>query len=109
MRTLVIARIELVRRIRSRSALVSAFVGPLAMAVVISLSFGGNDVSFDIGVADNAYFSLRVGYGNAYDETTERRYDQLREFALRPYRLVLFLEAGRADLALALMQADEAA
>jgi hypothetical protein len=59
--------------------------------------------------ADNAYFSLRVGYGNAYDETTERRYDQLREFALRPYRLVLFLEAGRADLALALMQTDEAA
>lgn len=52
--------------------------------------------------ADNAYFSLRVGYGNAYDETTERRYDQLRELALRPFRLVLFLEAGRADLALAL-------
>jgi aminoglycoside phosphotransferase (APT) family kinase protein len=46
------------------------------------------------------YFGLRVGYGNAYDETTERRYDQLREFALRPYRTILFLEAGRADLAL---------
>lgn len=50
------------------------------------------------------YFSLRVGYGNAYDATTERRYDQLREFALAPFRLVLFLEAGRADLALALLR-----
>lgn len=50
------------------------------------------------------YFGLRVGYGNAYDETTERRYDQLREFALRPFRLILFLESGRPDLALALAQ-----
>lgn len=50
------------------------------------------------------YFSLRVGYGNAYDATTERRYDQLREFALAPFRLVLFLEAGRPDLALALLR-----
>lgn len=52
MRTLVIARTELLRRVRSRSALVSAFVGPLALAVVISLSFGGGSVSFEIGVAD---------------------------------------------------------
>ncbi len=54
--------------------------------------------------AGQDYFSIRVGYGNAYDTTTERRYDQVREFALIPYRLVLFLEAGRADLALALSQ-----
>jgi aminoglycoside phosphotransferase (APT) family kinase protein len=53
------------------------------------------------------YFGLRVGYGNAYDETTERRYDQLREFALRPYRMALFLEAGRPDLALALTHTSE--
>lgn len=52
--------------------------------------------------AGPAYFGLRVGYGNAYEEQTERRYDQLREFALLPYRLALFLEAGRADLALGL-------
>lgn len=55
--------------------------------------------------AGPSYFSLRVGYGNAYDEHTERRYDQLREFALLPYRLILFLEAGRADLALGLVGA----
>ncbi|MBX0330619.1 phosphotransferase, partial [Oscillochloris sp. ZM17-4] len=54
------------------------------------------------------YFSLRVGYGNAYDETTERRYDQLREFALRPFRMALFLEAGRADLALGLVGQGDA-
>lgn len=59
--------------------------------------------------ADANLFGVRVGYGNAYDETTERRYDQLREFALRPYRLVLFLEAGRADLALTAIFGDEAA
>ncbi len=51
-------------------------------------------------------FSLRVGYGNAYDESTERRYDQLREFALLPFRLALFLEAGRADLALGLVRQE---
>jgi hypothetical protein len=55
----------------------------------------------------DAYFSLRVGYGNAYDATTERRYDQIREFALAPFRLILFLEAGRADLALALLHKPE--
>jgi aminoglycoside phosphotransferase (APT) family kinase protein len=47
-------------------------------------------------------FGLRVGYGNAYEERTERPADQLREFALLPYRMLLFLEAGRADLALGL-------
>lgn len=57
--------------------------------------------------AGQEYFSVRVGYGNAYDATTERRYDQVREFALTPYRLILFLEAGRADLALALLQNPE--
>ncbi|HMQ31839.1 MAG TPA: phosphotransferase [Chloroflexaceae bacterium] len=59
--------------------------------------------------AGDNHFGLRVGYGNAYDATTERRYDQLREFALAPFRLILFLEAGRPDLALALLrQGDEA-
>lgn len=53
----------------------------------------------------DGYFSLREGYGNAYDATTERRYDQLRSFALAPFRLILLIEAGRADLALASIQA----
>jgi ABC-2 type transport system permease protein len=52
-RTLVIAQTELLRRLRSRSALVSAFFGPLALAVVIAMSTGGGgDATFEIGVAD---------------------------------------------------------
>lgn len=36
-------------------------------------------------------FSLRVGYGNGYDSETQRAYEQVREPALRPYRLLLAL------------------
>jgi aminoglycoside phosphotransferase (APT) family kinase protein len=54
--------------------------------------------------AGPVYFSLRVGYGNAYEAAVERAADQLREFALLPYRLALYLEAGRADLALGLVE-----
>ncbi|WP_298815521.1 phosphotransferase family protein [Chloroflexus sp.] len=53
-----------------------------------------------LNFADPDYFDVRVGYGAAYDETTDRRYDQVREFALLPYRLALLLERERADLAL---------
>ena len=38
------------------------------------------------------YFSVRVGYGNAYDLETRRAYEQVREVALRPYRALLSLE-----------------
>jgi hypothetical protein len=37
-------------------------------------------------------FSLRVGYGEGYEEATERTYDQVREHALAPYRLIMHLE-----------------
>lgn len=36
-------------------------------------------------------FSLRVGYGNGYDHETQRTYEQVREPALRPYRVLLAL------------------
>lgn len=36
-------------------------------------------------------FSLRVGYGNGYDNETQRAYEQVREPALRPYRALLAL------------------
>ncbi|MCS6888294.1 aminoglycoside phosphotransferase family protein [Chloroflexus sp.] len=55
-----------------------------------------------LNFAEPDYFGLRVGYGAAYDETTDRRYDQVREFALLPYRLALLLEREQADLALAI-------
>lgn len=38
------------------------------------------------------YFSLRVGYGNAYDQQTSRTYEQVREAALLPYRAIMALE-----------------
>lgn len=44
------------------------------------------------------YFGLRVGYGNAYDEATQRTYEQVRDLALRPYRALLAVEQLR-DLA----------
>jgi hypothetical protein len=42
--------------------------------------------------AETRFFSLRVGYGNAYDAATQRTYEQVRETALRPYRALLALE-----------------
>ncbi|WP_322823338.1 aminoglycoside phosphotransferase family protein [Chloroflexus sp.] len=53
-----------------------------------------------LNFADPEYFGLRVGYGTAYNETTDRRYDQVREFALLPYRLTLLIERECVDLAL---------
>ncbi len=38
------------------------------------------------------FFSLRVGYGNAYDDHTQRAYEQVREHAMAPYRLLLVLQ-----------------
>jgi aminoglycoside phosphotransferase (APT) family kinase protein len=38
------------------------------------------------------YFGLRVGYGNGYDDTTTRTYEQVREHALAPYRMLLMLD-----------------
>ncbi len=41
--------------------------------------------------ADPRLFGLRVGYGNGYDEQTQRAYEQLREPMMVPYRLLLAL------------------
>jgi aminoglycoside phosphotransferase (APT) family kinase protein len=46
------------------------------------------------------YFGLRVGYGNGYDEQTSRTYEQVREHALAPYRVLLTLQRMRAAYAL---------
>lgn len=40
---------------------------------------------------DARFFSLRVGYGNGYDEQTSRAYEQVREHAMAPYRMLLML------------------
>lgn len=54
--------------------------------------------------AETRWFSLRVGYGNAYDDQTHRTYEQLREPVLQPYRVLLALRRAvqaheRGDLA----------
>jgi hypothetical protein len=45
--------------------------------------------------AGQAWFSLRVGYGNAYDEATVRTYEQVRDLAYAPYRLIATLHSLR--------------
>ncbi|HEU4327175.1 MAG TPA: hypothetical protein VFS21_28805 [Roseiflexaceae bacterium] len=54
-------------------------------------------VAFLEHAADPRLFGLRVGYGNGYDEQTQRAYEQLREPMMAPYRLLLALR--RAALA----------
>ncbi|MEZ5234290.1 MAG: hypothetical protein R2749_16525 [Acidimicrobiales bacterium] len=52
-RTLTIAALDLRRRLRNRSAIITAVVGPLAMAIVFGLLVSGTStVSFRIGVVD---------------------------------------------------------
>jgi hypothetical protein len=41
---------------------------------------------------DPRCFALRVGYGSAYDTHNARTHEQVREAALRPYRMLLALE-----------------
>jgi len=41
---------------------------------------------------EQRYFGLRVGYGNGYDDNTTRTYEQVREHALAPYRMLLMLD-----------------
>lgn len=43
-------------------------------------------------IDDQRFFSLRVGYGNGYDDENARPYEQVREHVLTPYRALLMLE-----------------
>src|SRR5689334_22210237 len=53
MTVLLVAGTDLRRRLRNRSAIVTAFVAPLALAVVFSVLIGGaGQQGFDIGVVD---------------------------------------------------------
>ncbi len=52
-RVLLLAQNEIVRRIRNRSAIVTAFIGPLAMAIIFSVLVGGaSNISLVVGVVD---------------------------------------------------------
>lgn len=55
MSLLTIARAELLRGLRSRSAIITSFVAPLAMAIVFGMMFSStSSVSFSIGLVDAA-------------------------------------------------------
>ena len=50
---LLVARVEFLRRLRNRSALFTAFVGPLVLAIVFGVIMGGTaSVSISIGLVD---------------------------------------------------------
>ncbi|MFM2308218.1 MAG: hypothetical protein RLY87_338 [Chloroflexota bacterium] len=72
---------------------------------------GGRPAADHVRLADacaaDAYFGLRVGYGEVYDERCQRPFDQLRERVLLPERLVWTL--SRAGHAANHAQPDEAA
>lgn len=51
---LVIAATDLRRRVRSRSALITAFLAPLALPVVFGFMFGSGGPGFELGVADDS-------------------------------------------------------
>jgi ABC-2 type transport system permease protein len=58
-----VAATEIRRRIRNRSAILTAVVAPLAMAVVFGLLLGGTDsLSITIGVVDSDRSELTTGY-----------------------------------------------
>lgn len=91
----------LVRR-RERGWAISGLIG---WGAALAWRPSWDHVTMQGAFAEDQYFGVRAGYGNAYDDLTERRYDQLRDFALLPYRLVLALEADLPALALRMVEA----
>jgi aminoglycoside phosphotransferase (APT) family kinase protein len=65
--------------------------GVLGWEHALGWSPAWDHVTFLDAADDPQFFSLRVGYGNGYDEHTGRAYEQVREHALTPYRLLLAL------------------
>ncbi|HEX5691131.1 MAG TPA: hypothetical protein VFX76_14050, partial [Roseiflexaceae bacterium] len=78
----------LVRRSENRWSL-SALLG---WEQALGWSPAWDHTTFLDAAAGPRWFGLRVGYGNSYDETTTRAYEQVREHALRPYRMLLALQ-----------------
>ena len=63
MRALLVARIELRRRLRNRSALFTAFVGPLALASVFGVLFAGtSSFTLRIGIVDLDHSTVTAGF-----------------------------------------------
>jgi aminoglycoside phosphotransferase (APT) family kinase protein len=81
-----------------------AIGGLLGWGDALGWSPAWDHVVFLDAAGDARLFGLRVGYGNGYDDLTERTYEQVREHALMPYRALLMLRrlgdaAARGDVA----------
>lgn len=86
-RVAVITRLELVRRIRNRSALVTAFVAPLAIGVVFGVLIGGaGHLKFTIGVVDGDHSPVARSFVDAVVHRSPSGNDPVhfRELASQP-------------------------
>lgn len=67
----VITRLELVRRIRNRSAVVTAFVAPLAIGVVFGVLIGGtSNLKFRIAMVDDDHSSISRSFVDGMTQPT---------------------------------------
>lgn len=83
----------LVRQARQTANARFQISGVLSWKHALGWAPGWDHVCLLETASDSAYFGLRVGYGESYDEVTQRMAEQVREYALLPYRLILELEA----------------
>lgn len=77
--------------------------GLLGWGQALGWSPAWDHITFLDAAAGERTFGLRVGYGNGYDDQTERAYEQVREHVLMPYRALLMLQrlreaAARGDV-----------
>lgn len=73
---LTIARAELLRALRSRSAIITSFLAPVALAVVFGVMFSSsNQSSFSIGVVDDASTSISQEVARSLLDSTDEQVD----------------------------------
>jgi ABC-2 type transport system permease protein len=77
---LLIAGSDLRRRVRNRSILIQALVGPVVLATIISLAFGGSGIDATIGIVDGDSSAVSTQF---VSEVTAADLDDLR-FEVRP-------------------------
>jgi hypothetical protein len=70
--------------------------GLLGWGQALGWSPAWDHTTFLDAAAGERLFGLRVGYGNGYDDQTERAYEQVREHVMLPYRALLMLQRLRA-------------
>ena len=76
---LLVAAADLRRRVRNRSFLIQALVGPIVLAGIISLAFGGDGFSATIGIVDADGSPIADGFvtGITGADTGDLRFEQV--------------------------------